>query len=111
MRIAPGDGALGSERMATASLLVRCGCCLLQPGHVQEARDGTGQMPLPQWQKQVDREGEVHPDRAGGQFNNSLTSSSLGIGKRGHYERGLFAGGISRISKFSRISRKWPDSP
>ena len=33
--------------------------------------------------------------------------------KRGHYERGLFAGGISRISKtsqFSRISRKWSDS-
>ena len=39
---------------------------------------------------------------------------SLGAGKRGHYERGLFTGGISRISKiskFSRISRKWPDSP
>ena len=28
--------------------------------------------------------------------------------KRGHYERGLFTGGISRIS---RISRKWSDSP
>ena len=34
--------------------------------------------------------------------------------KRGHYERGLFTGGISRISKisgFSRISRKWSESP
>ena len=33
--------------------------------------------------------------------------------KRGHYERGLFTGGLSRISevsKFSRISRKWSDS-
>ena len=35
----------------------------------------------------------------------------LGPGKRGHYERGLFAGGISRISKISGISRKWSDSP
>ena len=38
----------------------------------------------------------------------------IGTGKRGHYERGLFIGGISRISKisiFSRISRKWSDSP
>ena len=38
----------------------------------------------------------------------------VGNGKRGHYERGLFAGGISRISrmsKISRISRKWSDSP
>ena len=38
----------------------------------------------------------------------------VGTGKRGHYKRGLFNGGISRISKFSRfsrISRKWPDSP
>ena len=38
----------------------------------------------------------------------------IGTGKRGHYERGLFAGGISRISeisKFSRISRNWSDSP
>ena len=43
---------------------------------------------------------------------NSLTK--FGTGKRGHYERGLFTGGISRISKmsrFSRISRKWLDSP
>ena len=34
--------------------------------------------------------------------------------KRGHYGRGLFTGGISRISNistFSGISRKWPDSP
>ena len=29
----------------------------------------------------------------------------LGTGKRGHYESGLFTGGISRISKLSRISR------
>ena len=38
----------------------------------------------------------------------------VGTGKRGHYERGLFTGGISRISKFSkfsRFSRKWSDSP
>ena len=38
----------------------------------------------------------------------------FGTGKRGHYERGLYAGEISRISrisKFSRISRKWSDSP
>ena len=38
----------------------------------------------------------------------------FGTGKRGHYERGLFTGGISRISKvsrFSRISKKWSDSP
>ena len=38
----------------------------------------------------------------------------LGNGKRGHYERGLFAGEISRISKiskFSRISRRWSESP
>ena len=37
-----------------------------------------------------------------------------GLLKKGHYERGLFSGGISRISKiskFSRISRKWPASP
>ena len=36
----------------------------------------------------------------------------IGTGKRGHYERGLFTGEISRkskISKFSRISRKWSD--
>ena len=34
--------------------------------------------------------------------------------KKGHYERGLFPGEISRIpkiSKFSRISRRWSDSP
>ena len=38
----------------------------------------------------------------------------FGTGKGGHYERGLFTGEISRISKicrFSRISRKWLDSP
>ena len=46
--------------------------------------------------------------------NHSQLNPYLGTGKRGHYERGLFAGGISRISKisrFSRISRKWSDSP
>ena len=32
-------------------------------------------------------------------------------GKGGHYERGLFTGGISRKSRFSRISGKWSDSP
>ena len=39
---------------------------------------------------------------------------NVGNGKRGHYERGLFAGEISRISKiskFSRISRRWSESP
>ena len=44
----------------------------------------------------------------------SLAIWDLGTGKRGHYERGLFTGVISRIpkiSRFSRISRKWPDSP
>ena len=38
----------------------------------------------------------------------------FGNGKRGHYERGLFTGGssgISKVSRFSRISRKWSDSP
>ena len=37
--------------------------------------------------------------------------SLVGTGKRGHYERGLFTGGISKISRFSRISRKWSGSP
>ena len=32
-------------------------------------------------------------------------------GKRGHYERGLFTEGISRISRISKFSRKWSDSP
>ena len=31
--------------------------------------------------------------------------------KKGHYERGLFTGGISRISKVSKFSRKWSASP
>ena len=35
-------------------------------------------------------------------------SVDVGTGKRGHYERGLFTGGISKIS---RISRKLSDSP
>ena len=42
-----------------------------------------------------------------------LRFTTLGPGKRGRYERGLFTGGrhrISRISKFSTISRKWSDS-
>ena len=34
------------------------------------------------------------------------TPDFVGNGKGGHYKRGLFTGGISRISKFSRISRK-----
>ena len=43
--------------------------------------------------------------------------SKFGAGKRGHYERGLFTRGISRISEISkfsrvsRVSRKWSDSP
>ena len=40
--------------------------------------------------------------------------TKLGTGKRVHYERGLFTGGISRISKickFCRISRNRSDSP
>ena len=43
-----------------------------------------------------------------------LRVERIGTGKRGHYERGRFAGRISRISrisKFSRISRKWSDYP
>ena len=36
---------------------------------------------------------------------------TVGNRQRGHYERGLFTGGISRISKFSNFSRKWSDSP
>ena len=39
---------------------------------------------------------------------------TLGTGRRSHYERGLFTGEISRVSsklsKFSRISRKWSAS-
>ena len=35
----------------------------------------------------------------------------VGTGKRGHYERGLVTGDFSRISKISRFSRKWLDSP
>ena len=38
-------------------------------------------------------------------------SSFVGTGKRGHYARGLFTGRISIIPRFSRISRKWSDSP
>ena len=44
-------------------------------------------------------------------FQEELNS---GPEKGGHYERGLFTGGISRISKisrFSRISREWSDYP
>ena len=46
----------------------------------------------------------------------STCNSFLGTGKRGHYERGLFTGGlfrfrISKVSKSSRISRKWLASP
>ena len=35
----------------------------------------------------------------------SLIEIIIGTGKRGHYERGLFAGEISRISKISKFSR------
>ena len=41
-------------------------------------------------------------------------TSARKTGKRGHYEGVLFTGGLSRISKipkFSRISREWSDSP
>ena len=41
-------------------------------------------------------------------------SCYVGTGKRGHYERGFFSGGISKVSKFSkfsRVSRKWSASP
>ena len=31
--------------------------------------------------------------------------SKIGTGKRGHYERGLFTGGISKCSRISRISK------
>ena len=40
-------------------------------------------------------------------------TEGVGTGRRGHYERGLFNGGISRLSKisrFSRISREWLDT-
>ena len=40
-----------------------------------------------------------------------LSGFSLGTWKRGHYERGLLNGGISRMSRLSRISRKWSVSP
>ena len=36
---------------------------------------------------------------------------ALVVGKGCHYERGLFTGVISRISKISRFSRKLSDSP
>ena len=54
---------------------------------------------------------------SGASLKNDTTDRAIrvfainGTGKRGHYERGLFTGEISRISKFSRISRRWLDSP
>ena len=48
----------------------------------------------------------------GWRWGSCLMGRRVRTGKRGHYERGLFTGGISRISKisrFSRFSRKWPD--
>ena len=44
----------------------------------------------------------------------AFSTSHFRSGKRGHYEKGLFTGEISRtskISKLSRISRRWPESP
>ena len=35
----------------------------------------------------------------------------FGSAKRDHCQRGLFTGGISKLSKFSRISGKWLESP
>ena len=59
----------------------------------------------------------VHPEGPGEASwcrEAKIAARQFGTGKRGHYERGLFVRGISRISKiskFSRISRKWLDSP
>ena len=39
------------------------------------------------------------------------TITNVGTGKRGHYERGLFTSEISGISKISKFSRRWSDSP
>ena len=44
-------------------------------------------------------------------FFNLRALKKSGPEKGGHCERGLFTGGSSRISKFSRISRKWSASP
>ena len=44
-------------------------------------------------------------------LSKSVEIVCVGTGKRGHFERGLFTGGTSKISKFSRVSRKWSDSP
>ena len=46
-----------------------------------------------------------------GNFPGPWLANPFGNGTRGHYERGLFVGGISRISKRSLESRQWPDSP
>ena len=49
--------------------------------------------------------------------NSPLTTPEVadeGFRKRDHYKRGLLAGrifGVSNISKFSGLSRKWSDSP
>ena len=64
---------------------------------------------------ELDLEDCCLPPHVGPQGPGNLKTEHLfGTGKRGHYERGLFAGRISRISKiskFSRISRKWSGSP
>ena len=56
----------------------------------------------------------TEPNRGHPVFANMQERPEIGTGKRGHYERGLFTGGISRISgisKFSReISTKWSHS-
>ena len=53
------------------------------------------------------------PDKSGEKITQSPSRTVTRDRKRGHYERGLFTGGISRISKiskFSRTSREWSDS-
>ena len=62
--------------------------------------------------------GPPKPERGYKKRNDGIQNcndrTKLGTRKRGHYESGLFTGGISRIStisRFSGISRKWLDSP
>ena len=51
------------------------------------------------------------PLRSHGRMHERPFVLKIGNGKRGHCERGLSTGGISRISKISRISRKCSDPP
>ena len=71
--------------------------------------------------KEVPWHANVFETRARAFLNTHMSRADLkimlfriGTGQRGHYERGLFTGEISRtsrISRVSRISRKWSDSP